>query len=255
MITVDALDAIPAVRHAFFTRAGGVSRGAYASLNCGFGSGDDPAAVATNRARAMEMLGQRPEALACGYQVHSARVAAVEEPWPRERAPQVDALVTTRSDVVLGILTADCAPVLFADPGASVVGAAHAGWRGAQSGVLEETIDAMCRLGAERGRIVAAIGPTIGKDSYEVGAEFVERFLGEDPGNERFFGPARRPGHRHFDLPGYAAARLHRAGVAVVVDCEADTCADEGQFFSYRRACVRGERAYGRGLSAIVLTG
>ena len=254
MITVNLLGETAGIRHAFFTRAGGVSRGIYASLNCGLGSGDDPDAVTTNRARAMSMLDVPPGSLATAYQVHSNRVAVLQRPWPREQAQQVDGLVTDRPGVALGILTADCAPVLLADAEAGVIGAAHAGWRGALDGVLDATIDAMCEIGAGRARIVAAIGPAIGKLSYEVGAEFAERFLAASPGNSEFFAASTRDGHFLFDLPGYVAGRLRQAGIGRVTASEADTCRDAERFFSYRRTCLEGEKDYGRGLSAIVLT-
>ena len=254
MITAAPLDDLPRLRHAFFTREGGVSRGLYGSLNCGLGSGDRPEAVVENRARAMAMLGRPAEALATAYQVHSSRVAIVAEPWPDAARPQVDALVTDRPGVALGILTADCAPVLFADPEARVIGAAHAGWRGARDGVLEATVAAMRDLGAAPQRIVAAIGPAIGPDSYEVGPEFPEHFRSGPDDAGDLFRPSAREGRFMFDLPRYVARRLERLGVAQIAVTDADTCRDEDRFFSYRRACLRGEPDYGRGLSAILLT-
>jgi len=255
MITADALNRIGRVRHAFFTRAGGVSEGAFASLNCGFGSGDDPARVADNRARAMARLDLAGGRLATLYQVHSTEVAVVEKPWPIGQMPHADAAVTAMPGVALGVLTADCAPVLMADAEAGVVGAAHAGWRGALDGVIEAAVEAMCRLGAERRRIAAAVGPCIQQRSYEVGPEFHARFVAADPGNADFFVAATRDGHYLFDLPGFVARRLGALGVGAVEVADDDTCADSARFFSYRRATLEGERDYGRGLSAIALEG
>ena len=252
MIRALRLDRQPRVRHAFFTRQGGVSEGIYASLNCGLGSGDQREAVVENRSRAMARLGSADGGLATAYQVHSADVIEVTEPWDPARAPEVDGMVTRTPGVALGVLTADCAPVLFADAEAGVVGAAHAGWKGALAGVLEATVAAMGRLGAETRRIAAAVGPCIGQASYEVGAEFREAFLAADQANQRFFVPGAGAGKFQFDLPGYATARLAALGI----DAEAagqDTCADHARFFSYRRATHRSEPDYGRGLSAILL--
>jgi len=240
--------------HAFFTRAGGVSQGLFASLNCGLGSRDDAASVAENRRRAAASLGLGAAGLATCYQVHSADVAVLDETWRPEARPRADALVTRRKDVALGILTADCAPVLFADAEAEIVGAAHAGWRGALSGVLEATIAAMVALGAAPRRIRAGIGPCIAQPSYEVGLEFPAPFLAKDQGNAGFFQPAARAGHFLFDLPGYVARRLERAGIGVIAATGGDTAAEPERFFSYRRAYLRRETDYGRGLSAIRLT-
>ncbi|HYD30679.1 MAG TPA: peptidoglycan editing factor PgeF [Azospirillaceae bacterium] len=254
MITLGALNDITGLRHGFLTRSGGVSTGLYASLNCGFGSGDSPAAVARNRALAMERLDQPADALVTVRQVHSPDVVTAREPFPHDRAPGADALVTDRPGIALGILTADCAPVLFADPKARVIGAAHAGWKGAIGGVIEATVSAMVELGAKPQRIVAAIGPCIAQRSYEVGPEFPTPFLAEDAANADLFAPSRREGHFMFDLPVYVARRLGRAGVDLIQRCPNDTVAEEDRFFSYRRATLRGEKDYGRGLSAIVLT-
>jgi len=253
MLTSPALTDAPGVAHAFFTRQDGVSGGIYRSLNCGFGSGDDPARVAANRARAMERLGLPAPALVTVHQVHSPDVVTVETPWAPAAAPKADALVTTRPGVALGILTADCAPILLVDAEARVAGAAHAGWRGAVTGVAEATVAAMERLGARRGRIRAAIGPCIGADSYEVGAEFPAPFLAQNPAAERHFSPGRRPGKLQFDLSGYVADRLGRLGLGAVDRLDRDTCTEEERFFSYRRACLRGEPDYGRFLSAVAL--
>lgn len=253
MITVSALNALSNVRHGFFTRNGGVSEGLFASRNCGFGSGDDPARVRLNRARSMAELDLPPEALVTVHQAHTANVVVVDTPFPHEEAPEADALVTTRPRVALGILTADCAPVLLADSGARVVAAAHAGWKGALAGVLDNTVAKMVELGARPERIVAGIGPCIVQRSYEVGPEFPEKFLAEDEDNGRFFAPAARDGHHMFDLPGYVARKLVRLGVREVMPTPCDTVREDGRFFSYRRSVLNGEKDYGRMLSAIAL--
>lgn len=253
MITAAVLERAAGVRHGFFTREGGVSEGLFASLNCGFGSGDDPERVAVNRTRAAEQFGLSGEALLTAYQTHSTDVIVAEEPWPPDQAPRADAIVTRRCGLALGVLTADCAPVLLADPKAGVVAAAHAGWRGARAGILEAAIKTMADLGARPANIVAGIGPCIRQESYEVGVEFHDAFLADDPTNADFFRPSPRPGHFQFDLPGYVRRRLDRLGLASVDALAMDTCADERRFFSYRRATKRGERDYGRALSAIAL--
>jgi YfiH family protein len=244
---------LPGVRHGFFTRQGGVSEGIFASLNCGFGSSDEAAKVAENRARATAVLGLAGDRLATCYQVHSADVVVVDRPWPRGEAPRVDGMVTRTPEIALGILTADCAPVLFADADARVIGAAHAGWRGALSGVLEATVDAMKKLGATPQRIRATIGPCIGRHSYEVGPEFPAPFLAENAGNAVFLRVAPRAGHFFFDLAGYVAARLQRLGLTRIETIPGDTAAEADRFFSYRRSCHRKEPDYGRELSAIAL--
>jgi hypothetical protein len=253
MLTLGPLNEVVRIRHGFFSRNGGVSVGAYDSLNCGYGSGDAPEKVSENRVRAMAMLELRGGRLVTAYQSHSAEVAVVEEPWDREHAPKVDALVTRRPKLALGILSADCAPVLMADGRGRAIGAAHAGWRGALGGVLEATIEAMVGLGAERQAIVVGVGPLIGQRSYEVGPEFPAPFLEQAEDNGDFFYPGRREGFFMFDLRGYIARRLGRAGVGRVQILPCDTCAEENRFFSYRRTCLRGESDYGRGLSAIYL--
>ena len=253
-ITLGAL-ADRAVRHAFFTRRGGVSEGLFAALNCGLGSGDDRARVAQNRARAASQIGVAPDRLVTCYQVHGTAVITIERPWRAEAAPRADAMVTTEPGIALGVLAADCAPVLFADAEAKIVGAAHGGWKGALAGVMEATVAAMIRLGARPERIRAGIGPCIAQPSYEVGAEFRDRFIAAAPDNAGFFAAAARDGHFRFDLPGYIAARLGRLGLAAVEQTDQDTAADESRFFSYRRACLNGERDYGRGLAAIALPG
>ncbi len=241
------------LRHAFFTRQGGRGDGIYASLNCGFGSDEAPAVVEANRARAMALMDLPAEALVTVHQVHSPDVATVEQPWPRAQNPKADALVTDRPGVALGILTADCVPILFADVQARVIGAAHSGWKGTRDGVSEATVAAMERLGARRSRIHAAIGPAIQQKSYEVGPEFPERFTDGDATTERFFIPSARPGHFMFDLPGLVEHRLATLGLASVERSAHDTAAEPDLFFSYRRATLRGEPDYGRGLSAIAL--
>jgi polyphenol oxidase len=249
------LATLPGIRHAFFTRRGGVSEGIYASLNIGIGSADDRARVLENRARAAAHLGLAPERLATPYQIHSAEAAIVTEPWPVGQGPKLDALATSRPGIAIGVGTADCAPVLFADAEARVVGAAHAGWKGALSGVLEAAVEAMERLGAHRERIIATVGPTISQAAYEVGPEFVSRFGSDDSANARFFEPSPRLGHALFDLTGYILARLEALGVGHAVDLGLCTYADEHRFFSYRRATHRGEPDYGRLLAAIALEG
>lgn len=252
MIDRFAAAALGAVPHGFLGRRGGVSTGAHGGLNVGLGSGDDAAAIAENRRRAIEAV--KPGAtLVTLYQIHSA-VCRIAEPWPDAGRPEGDALVSDRPDLLLGILTADCAPVLLADPEAGVVGAAHAGWKGALAGVTDATVAAMARLGARRERIAAAIGPAIARASYEVDDGFVRRFEAADPANERFFS-AGRPGHHQFDLEAYVAARLAAAGIGRVETLGLDTYADPARFFSYRRATHRGEPDYGRQIALIGLPG
>ena len=253
MITLSALDGAPHIRHAFFTRQGGVSEGLFASLNCGFGSRDDPRRVEENRAIAAAHLGLRAERLVSCHQVHGTTAITVERPWRRADNPRADGMVTAVPGIALGVLAADCAPVLFADPEARVVGAAHGGWRGALAGVMEATVAAMAALGARPERIRAGIGPCIGQQSYEVGPEFHAAFAAADPANAGFFRPAARSGHFLFDLPGYIAERLARLGLAAIERAPHDTVAEEALFFSYRRACRRGETDYGRGLAAIAV--
>jgi YfiH family protein len=239
------------VRHGFFGRRGGVSRGVYASLNAGPGSRDDPEAVRTNRARIAAALGVSPDRLLSLHQVHSARAVRVDGPWRGVR-PQADALVTTTPGLALTALAADCAPILFADPESGVIAAAHAGWRGALAGVIEAAIAEMEAAGAARARIQAAIGPCIGAESYEVGPEFRDRFVSDDAANAQFFTPGARD-RLHFDLKAYCAARLERACIAGADVLIHDTCELEDDFFSNRRAVKRGEGDYGRNLSAIAL--
>ncbi len=240
---------LAAVPHGFLGRRGGVSGGELAGLNVGYGSGDDREAIAENRALAVPAILPGAE-LATVHQVHSNAVVRVERPWAQDERPHADAMVTDRPGLLLGILTADCAPVLLADAEAGVVGAAHAGWRGALSGVTESAIAAMEELGAQRERIAAAVGPCIGRASYEVDEAFRARFLDEDLRNQSFFvpGPAGKP---HFDLEGYVVARLKAAGLASVDAVGLDTYADADRFFSYRRSTHRGEADYGRQVSMI----
>jgi hypothetical protein len=238
-------------RHGFFGRAGGVSRGLYESLNAGPGSRDDPGCVRENRARIADAFGVAPERLLSLHQTHSARVVAVDAPWSPAR-PEADAMATTTPGLALCILSADCAPVLFEDAQAHVIGAAHAGWKGALDGVLEATLAAMERLGARRSNIAAAIGPCIGPASYEVGPEFRDRFVAGDPASAVFFAPG--PGDRlRFDLPAFCTARLAAAGVTRIDALAPDTCALETAYFSNRRAVKRSEDDYGRNASVIAL--
>src|SRR5262245_1829823 len=247
-----SLGAVPGIRHAFFSREGGVSGGIYESLNGGQGSGDDATHVRENRARMAAALGVAPDHLITAYQIHSPDVVVAEAPWTHETRPHADAIVTRVPGLAIGVSTADCGPVLLADGEARVIGAAHAGWRGALTGVIESTIAAMERLGAERRRIVAAIGPMIRQPSYEVGSDLIDRFRAANLDNERFFTPSRRDGHAMFDLAGYIAADLDRAGVDRVDDLALDTYADD-RFFSYRRSTHRREPDYGRHINAIAL--
>ena len=247
--------ALTGIRHGFFTRAGGVSSGLYASLNGGVGSQDDAGKVLENRARMAAALGVEPRRLLTAYQTHSPNVVVAEAPWTTENRPRADAIVTRMRALAIGVTTADCGPVLFAEPRAGVIGAAHAGWRGALTGVIEATIAAMERLGAAQRQIRAAIGPMIRQGNYEVGPDLVERFRADDPASSRFFGPAKRDGHAMFNLAGYIAARLKRAGITEVEDVGLCTYADPEQFFSYRRTTHRAEADYGRHVNAIALTG
>jgi polyphenol oxidase len=244
---------LPGIRHAFFTRAGGVSGGIYASLNAGIGSNDDPGHVAENRARMASTLGVAPERFLTSYQIHSPDVVVVAEPWQADERPRADAMVTMVPGLAIGISTADCGPVLFADAQARVIGAAHTGWRGALGGVTDQTIAAMEKLGALRERIVAALGPMIRQQHYETGADLRDRFVADQADSARFFRPAAREGHFMFDLAGYVVARLAAARVRTIEDVGACTYANPDKFFSYRRMTHRGEADYGRHVNAIVL--
>lgn len=250
IVTVDALDRLKGIRHGFLTRRGGVSDGIYNSLNCGLGTTDERARVFENRARAVKAAGLIDAPLNTAYQVHSAKVLVVEQPLDQSNRPEVDGLVTRTKGINLGVLTADCGPVLFADAEAGVVGAAHAGWKGALGGVLQETVRVMESLGARRENIVAAIGPCIAQASYEVGTEFPTPFIAQDKDNARFFA-ANACRRFQFDLAGYCAAQLEAMGLAQTVVSGHDTCALEEDFFSYRRKTKRGEPDYGRQVSVI----
>ena len=241
------------IRHGFFTRQGGVSDGIYASLNCGFGSRDRTDDVAENRSRVARTLAVNRPALNTVHQVHSADVTTVTTAWEPAAAPRADAMVCRTPGIAIGVLTADCGPILLADAEAGVIGAAHAGWRGALNGIVEATIGAMCDLGAGRERIAAALGPCIAQASYEVGPEFRDAFLDADAANDGFFVSSDRPNHFRFDLPGYVDERLARAGIATVERLDVDTYAEADRCFSYRRATHAGEDDYGRLISAIAL--
>ncbi|MFL6835878.1 MAG: peptidoglycan editing factor PgeF [Bradyrhizobium sp.] len=246
------LSAIPGLRHAFFSREGGVSDGIYAGLNGGIGSNDDAAKVAENRRRMAEQMGVTPGRLLTLYQVHSPDVVVATTPWDSAARPRGDAIVTRTEGIAIGVTAADCGPILFVDPNARVIGAAHAGWKGALTGVLESTVDAMEKLGADRSGMVAVIGPLIRQHSYEVGSEFVERFLDADAEHAVFFLPGERDGHALFDLAGFIRMRLENAGVLMIEDVGVDTYSDE-RFFSYRRSVHRKEPDYGRHVHAIAL--
>lgn len=255
MISAEVLEPSAGLRHGFFTRRGGVSRAPYDSLNCGLGSDDGPGCVATNRARATERLGFAGAPLMTVRQVHSARCVIVEQNWPGGAPPEADALVTRTPGLVLGVLSADCAPVLLADPDARVIAAAHAGWRGAKAGILEATLAAMAQLGARPGRVIAAIGPCIRQASYEVGFEFRAAFTADEPEADGLFHPSAREAHFMFDLAGYVHRRLAALDLAAIEVLPFDTAAEADQFFSYRRTTLNGGGDYGRGLSAIALEG
>jgi YfiH family protein len=240
------------ISHAFFTRSGGVSEGVYASLNGGVGSQDRPDAVAENRTRMAGALGVEPGRFLVPFQIHSPDTVIVETPW-NEARPRADAIATRTHGLGLGVTGADCGIVLFADPLAGVIAAAHAGWKGALTGVLESCLDAMESLGAQRAQITAVLGPTISQASYEVGPDFVGRFVESAADNRQFFRPSQRPGHAMFDLPGYIGMRLLRAGCANFLNLGLDTYADPRRFFSYRRSVHRNEADYGRLIAAIAL--
>jgi hypothetical protein len=250
ILTSPLLD-VAGVRHAFFTRNGGVSQGIYASLNVGIGSKDDPDAVRENRRRCAAHFGA--ETIVTAYQVHSALALQADAPWPAD-PPQADGVVTATPGVVCGALAADCAPVLLADAEARVVGACHAGWKGALTGIVAATVARMEALGARRERLRAAVGPCIGPASYEVGLEFLDRFTADDPAHARFFAPGETAEKRLFDLPAFVLGRLAAAGVETCEWVGHDTCAEASDFFSNRRAFKLDEPDYGRLLSAIALS-
>ncbi|MGV1014971.1 MAG: peptidoglycan editing factor PgeF, partial [Methyloceanibacter sp.] len=236
MLCAGSLAAVEGIRHGFFTRQGGVSGGIYASLNCGTGSRDDAANVTENRARVAEMLGVKPTNLLSLYQKHSAMAVVVDRPWRDGKSPEADAMVTSTPGVALGVLTADCAPVLLCDGEARVIGAVHAGWRGTLDGIVEATVEAMLQLGAKRERMRAAIGPAISQKAYEVGHDYKAAFLVEEPEGEAFFITDEGSGEPHLDLPGYVAERLARAGIESIDDIGLCTYCDETRLFSYRRS-------------------
>jgi YfiH family protein len=253
MIQSALLSAIANVRHGFFTREGGHSNGVYASLNCGFGSKDDETAVRRNRELVAAQLGVGGDDLLTVWQSHSPDVKMVEAAWDVRHPPEADAMVTRRPGIALGVLSADCTPILFANRDGRAVGVAHAGWKGAIGGVLEETVAAFEAQGVGASDIAAAIGPTISQPNYEVGSEFFDRFVSDDPQNARFFAASPRNGHHCFDLPGYVTTKLARLGILDIENLGLCTYADEARFFSYRRSTHRGETDYGRLISAIVL--
>lgn len=251
VLTSELLSAVPGLRHAFFTRRGGVSKGIYSSLNLGVGSRDDVDAVADNRARAAMTFGVDLGKLLTTFQVHSSIAVRADEPWAER--PEADAIVSRTPGLVCGALSADCAPVLIVDPQARVVASVHAGWKGALGGVVASTLEAMARLGADPARCVAVVGPCIGPDSYEVSQDYLDRFVKEAPGSERFFRAGEKDGKHMFDLPAFVLDRLQTAGVERAEWIGCDTCADEARFFSNRRATLRGEPDYGRLMSAVML--
>ncbi|HME25757.1 MAG TPA: peptidoglycan editing factor PgeF [Acetobacteraceae bacterium] len=248
-LTADSLR----VPHGFFTRQGGVSGGPYASLNCSLSSGDARDAVLANRARAVRAIGADPDRLVGLMQVHGAEVIEVTTPWSPGSGPRADGMVTNRPDIALGIITADCAPILLADPKAGVAGAAHAGWRGAVAGVIEATVGAMIHLGAQPAAIVAVIGPCIGQTSYEVSADLRDAVLAREPNHARFLAPGRREGRWQFDLAGYCTARLAATGIHSISVLDVDTAADKAMFFSHRRRTLNGGGPIGHQISIITL--
>jgi polyphenol oxidase len=243
----------PGLSHGFFTRGGGHSTGIFASLNCGLGSGDDPEVVMMNRSVVERALGVGEKQLISAFQVHSADVVVVDRPWSTDARPKVDGVVTKTKGIALGVLTADCGPVLFSDAEAGVIGACHAGWKGALTGVTDSTIAAMEKLGAKRDRMVAVLGPMISKAAYEVGPEFPSLFLAQSADCARFFTASTKAEHFMFDLPAYIMLRLKQAGLGRAHDLALCTYSDEARFYSYRRATHRGEKDYGRLVSAIAL--
>jgi YfiH family protein len=253
MLQASSLATLSRIRHAFFTRSGGVSQGVYSSLNGGIGSRDAPEKVAENRARMAAALGVTAERFITSFQIHSPDVVVANQPWTPESRPRADAIVTQVPRLAIGVSTADCGPLLFADSEAGVIGAAHAGWRGALLGVIEATVAAMERLGAKRTRIAAALGPTIRQSNYEVGPEFVERFLAADPANMRFFDPSQRESRAMFDLCSYIAQRVEQAGLMQFEDLGLCTYEEPERFYSYRRSTHRDEPDYGRHINAIAL--
>jgi YfiH family protein len=253
MIVSDLFKDMDGIRHGFFTREGGVSKGIYASLNCGFGSSDRPEDVRQNRLSISTKLGVGASSLVTVRQVHGSHTVAADTPWPPDAAPEGDAMVTSQRGLALGILTADCTPILFAAPEARVIGAAHAGWRGAKTGIIESVIGAMEARGARRDSIYAAIGPAISQEAYEVSPDFEAGFTEDDAANSAFFAPVMPGGRPHFDLPRYCRQRLESAGIRQIEDLRLCTYRNDSLFFSYRRSVHRNEPDYGRQISAIVL--
>jgi YfiH family protein len=254
MIEALELKSARSIRHGFFTRQGGHSEGLFASLNCGFGSGDDKPTVARNRAEVGEQLGIEGGKLLTAWQWHSADVIVADAPWDALKPPKGDAIVTTKPGLAIAVLTADCAPILFADAERGVIGVAHAGWKGALAGISDATIAAMEENGARRESMTAIIGPTISRNVYEVGPDFADQFIAEASENADFFTPSTRSRHQMFDLPAYLKRRITRQGLGQVVDMDLCTYSDEGRFYSFRRATHRSEKNYGRQISAIVLS-
>jgi YfiH family protein len=253
MITSNKLITSPKIKHAFFTREGGISNGLYSSLNCGFGTKDLLSNVTENRNRVLSNLGIENGFLLTCHQTHSPNVLTIEKPWPYKNSPRADGMVTNVPGLVLGILTADCAPVLFADSSLGIIGAAHAGWQGALMGVLEATINQMVNLGSCYDDIQVVVGPCISVSSYEVGPEFLERFLNSSLENDKYFKPSIKKNRKMFDLPSYIKGRLKNAGITEVHKIGYDTCTDISRFYSYRRSVLLGETDYGRGISTIAL--
>tara|TARA_Y100001936_G_scaffold253227_1_gene316606 strand:- start:1024 stop:1818 length:795 start_codon:yes stop_codon:yes gene_type:complete len=252
VFTAATLGGYEQIRHGFFGRVGGVSQGIYSSLNCGYGSSDEENKITENRRRVSQFLGITPTSLTCTYQVHGTDVVAVEQPWNRAEAPRADGMVTARAGIALGILTADCAPVLFADNQNRIVGACHAGWRGALDGVIESTVSAMESLGAQRENIAAAVGPCIAQPSYQVGLEFRNKFTEQNAKFSSYFADDDET-HLRFDLGGFVQLRLERAGLSKIDVIDMDNCAETESFYSYRRSTLSGEQDYGRGISVIVI--
>jgi YfiH family protein len=244
---------IPSINHGFFTRKGGVSVGIYDSLNCGYGSGDSLKNVRENRERVAEMLGVDGGELCTASQIHSTKAVIVQETWQVSHAPVADALVTNQAGIAIGVLTADCLPILFVDAKNGVIAAAHAGWKGAFAGIIESTLKAMQQLGAENEHILATIGPAIAEQSYEVGAEFYQNFVAQNAENEGFFAPYLSANSYLFNLPAYGKHRLEKSGITQINIIAKDTFSNDNEFFSYRRSCKRGEPAYGRQISAIMM--
>ena len=253
MVQSQLLSGCSGIRHAFFTRDGGVSTGIYASLNGGVGSNDDASHVAENRARMARHLDVTPDRFLSAYQIHSPQAVVADTPWTNDARPRADAIVTKTPGLAIGISTADCGPLLFADEQARVIGAAHAGWRGAFSGVMENTIEAMEKLGADRSSIKVSLGPLIRQGNYEVSQDFVDQFVRENESHSRFFAPAERARHAMFDLPGFIAARIEKSGITQFQDLGLCTYADPERFYSYRRSTHRAAPDYGRHINAIVL--